>query len=142
MLSGPNSFEALGLSVKYLGGDGVGVLSPVSLVLGRCPGRAAGEMTREVLLHRLPLSKEPTESNDDAEDMDDDLENANGEDVVDESESFMVSGLDVIEQDKEERLLNIVHRTADDGGRAFSPLDFTGHFLDKKAISSVVHLCN
>ena len=105
----------------------------------------AGEITWEVLLHRLLASREPTESKDDAEDMDDDLEKANGEDDVDESESFRVSGLDVIEQDKEERRVDEEHmadRTADDSRRAFSPPDLAKHFFDKSVRSSVVYLCN
>lgn len=134
--SGPNSFEAFGLSGRYLGGDGVGVSSPVSFESLECDEAVTDGRPRDVLVHRLAPSREPTESKDDAEDIDDDLEKANGDDVADESESFIVSGLEVIEQDKDDRRVNIVDRMADDAGRG------PGHLLDKKAISSVVHLCN
>lgn len=137
-----HSLEAFGLSGKYLGGEGVGVLRPVSVdLLLRCPRAVAGEITLMPLLQRLPVSIDPTESNDDAEEMEDDLEKAKGEDVADESESFKVSGLDVIEHDKDVRLDNIVDLAAH-CDKVFSPLDLPVHFFVRNVMSSVVHLCS
>jgi hypothetical protein len=102
-----------------------------------------GDLVSEYLLHCFVESTETTNSKEEAEDIDEDLENANGEEEVEEvdveeSESLRVSGLDVIEQDKDVLFVSIVDLIAEQCVRAFSAL----RFLDTKAISSVVHLCN
>jgi len=73
-------------------------------VLLFCTGRGAGDTTRKRFSLRLATSNETIESKDDAEDTEEDLEKGNGDEVV-ESESLSVSGLDVIEEDREELLV-------------------------------------
>lgn len=98
-----------------------------------CTGRAAGITTRESFSLRLAASNETTESKDDAEDTEEDLENANGEDVMELSESFNISGLDVIEEDSDE-LLVMLGRTEGADSIAFSPPSLIEHFLGKRCL--------
>lgn len=105
------------------------------MVLLFCTGRVAGVTTR--FSPRLVASNEVTESKDDAEDTEEDLENANGEEVVEVSESFRVSGLDVIEEDSDEHLVMLGRTDSID----LSPPGLIGRFLGKND-TFVVQFCS
>ena len=115
------------------------MLSPAALVLLFCVGRVAGVTTR--FSPRLVASDEVIESKDDAEDTEEDLENAKGEEVVEVSESFSVSGLDVMEEDSDEHLV-MLGRTEGAGSIDFSPPGLVKRFLVDNNATFVVQFCN
>ena len=136
------SLDARGLKVRYFGGDGVDVSSP-----GSSEALLSAEELRLDVLEHMPsfpcnfircllvYGGGGNESIEDADEIDEDLEKPNGEEEVEESESLMVSGLDVIEHDSDERRVR-VDRTKVGVGARFEDTPRR----DTMDISSVAHL--